>query len=210
MCPSSGNGRSSAEGQRRASHSPWDGRDDSIATAVQDQSWCRELLGFGAPRRDVGKVVVDQAAWSLRYRWADDAPQPRPCAGQRRLVSRGELWVVHGAGGFMALLHTTRPAAAARSDSTPDLAMPANQSRPSAPNCARPAMLDHSQDAALQARAARERVGAPTEWPMTAMRSRPRAFARVETSSTHRICVPDLVAAKRYYDDLMAALGLRE
>jgi hypothetical protein len=83
----------------------------------------------------------------------------------------------------MCASSASRPAAAARVCASPAGAIPAYQSRPSAPWGARPdahtAQRTPSGSSAAQASA----CGLPPEWPITANRSMPSAPAMLATSA---------------------------
>ena len=116
-----------------------------------------DLRGVEAPRRDVGQVVVDQPARAA----ATAGPTTSPSHAQspeRGQVGRGELRVVLGAEPVLLLRRAPGGGGAQRGRAGG--AMPANQSRPSAPNGARPATLTTASDPAGQQRGAGQGVRA--------------------------------------------------
>src|SRR5215813_9291960 len=150
--------------------------------AAMDEEHCRGYLGgVEAPRRDVREVIVYRRCRAGCDGRSDDVQQPGPRPGECGKVARSELRVVVIAERLRVSPLAPRSFAAARSIATPESAMPANQSSPSAPNWASPAMLTtprtRSGSSAPQARA----CGPPPEWPMTANRSMPSASATLAT-----------------------------
>ena len=151
---------------------------DPVPAAVDEAGRSDDRGGVEAPRADAGEVASTKGPCHRKGGASktptnqDHSPTRAASSSSMRSGSRG---LRQGSRVLRA-----RPAAA-RSPAASPMPNPANQSRPSAPNGAKPATLTtrrtRSGSRAAHARACEP----PPEWPMTANRSMPKASATAET-----------------------------